>query len=396
MLQKLKNFVHFFQAHTANLFYLFPYRGMIIIGVTGTDGKTTTASIIYHCLQKAGYKAAVVTSVSAIIDNKPEPVGYHVTTPRFFALRNLIRKAKKAGTEYLVLEVTSHALDQHRVAGIPFQAGVVTNITNEHLDYHKTYENYVKAKSKLLKSARNTIINKDDKSYKLLKKILKNKNIVTYGFKKDSDINLHNFPFETKLIGSFNKYNCLAAIAVLSSIHIPDSVIRKGISTFKPPTGRQELVYDSNFKIYIDFAHTPNSFLEILPELKKIKKNRLIHVFGAAGARDHYKRPLMGRISSDYADIIILTAEDPRDESLTDINNEIKKGISKNFKGKILVINDRAEAIDTAVAMARAGDVIVLTGKGHESSMNYGDGEVNWSEHEAVKKALGRKDEKHN
>ncbi len=390
MLQKIKNFLHFFQAHAANIFYLFPYRGMVIIGVTGTDGKTTTASIIYHVLQKSGYKAAVVTSVSAIIDNKHEPVGYHVTTPRFFALRKLIGKARRAGAKYLVLEVTSHALDQHRVAGIPFQVGVVTNITGEHLDYHKTYENYVNAKAKLLKSAQTAIINKDDKSYKLLKKILKNKSFQTYGFKKDSDINPHNFHFETKLIGRFNKYNCLAAIASLYSLGIPESEIKKGISTFKPPTGRQELVYDNEYKIYIDFAHTPNSFLEILPELKKIKKNRLIHVFGAAGARDHYKRPLMGKISSDYSDIIILTSEDPRDESLTAINNEIKKGISKNFKGKLLIIDDRSEAIDTAIAMARAGDVLVLTGKGHEGSMNYGRGEVHWSEHEAVKKALGR------
>lgn len=391
MLQKVKNFVHFFQALAANIFYFFPYRGIVIIGVTGTDGKTTTASIIYHVLQKSGYKAAVVTSVCAIIDNKPEPVGYHVTTPRFFALRKLIKKARRAGAKYLVLEVTSHALDQHRVAGIPFQVGVVTNITGEHLDYHKTYENYVKAKAKLLKSARTTIINKDDKSYKLLKKILKNKSFQTYGFKNDSDINPHNFHFETKLIGRFNKYNCLAAIASLRSLGIPDSSIKKGISTFRSPTGRQELVYDNEYKIYIDFAHTPNSFLEILPELKKIKKNRLIHVFGAAGARDRYKRPIMGKISSDYSDIMILTAEDPRDESIADINNEIKKGISKNFKGKIIVIDDRHEAIDTAITMARSGDVIVLTGKGHESSMNYGRGEVHWSEHDAVQKALSRK-----
>lgn len=388
MLQRIKNFVHYFQALAANIFYFFPYRGLTIIGVTGTDGKTTTASIIYHVLKKAGYKAAVVTSVSAIIDGKAEPVGYHVTTPRFFALRKLIKKARKAGTRYLVLEVTSHALDQHRVMGIPFKIGVLTNITNEHLDYHKTYENYVRAKAKLLKNAQIAIINKDDKSFKGLKAILRNKEFTTYGFKRDADLNLHNFPFETRLIGKFNKYNCMAAIAVLMRLDLPDDVIRKGINSFKTPTGRQEIVYDKNFRVIVDFAHTPNSFREILPELRSITSGRLIHVFGAAGARDHYKRPQMGKISSENADIIILTAEDPRHESIKDINREIRSGFINSYRGKIIEIDNRQEAVENAIRMARKGDTVLLTGKGHESSMNYGHGEESWSEHESVRSAL--------
>src|ERR1039457_5343196 len=159
MWQSIKNFFHLFQAFAANLWYLFPSRNLIVIGVTGTDGKTTTASLIYHCLNTAGYKAALVTSVNAIIDGKTYTNGFHVTTPRFFALRKYMRKAKKAGVKYFVLEVTSHALDQKRVEGIHFDYGILTNITSEHLDYHKTYNKYTRTKAKLLKKAKIAIVN---------------------------------------------------------------------------------------------------------------------------------------------------------------------------------------------------------------------------------------------
>src|SRR6266480_4219775 len=165
MWQGIKNFIHLFQAAIANVIYGFPARGMIIIGVTGTDGKTTTASLIYHILHNAGYKAALVTSVSAIIDGKSSDIGFHVTTPRFFALRSYMRKARALGTKYFILETTSHAIDQNRVFGIPFAIGVLTNVTREHLDYHKTYARYLSTKVKLLKRAKVAIINKDERSY---------------------------------------------------------------------------------------------------------------------------------------------------------------------------------------------------------------------------------------
>src|SRR5882724_2427721 len=245
MWQGAKNIYHFFQAILATILYRFPSSGLIVIGVTGTDGKTTTTNLLYHVLHQAGKKAALISSVGAILDGKSSDIGFHITTPGRFAVQSYLRKAKKMGIKYVVLEVTSHALDQHRVAGIHFDIGVLTNITREHLDYHKTYERYVKAKAKLLKKAHVAIINKDDTSYTRIKKQelrSKDKKIITYGLKTDSEVNPHKFAFKTKLIGKFNQYNCLAAIATLQQLQIPDEVIRKGIAGFKAPVGRQEIV----------------------------------------------------------------------------------------------------------------------------------------------------------
>lgn len=411
MWQRTKNIYHFQQALIANLLYGFPSRGMKIIGVTGTDGKTTTANLIYHILHQAGEKAAVISSVGAVIDGKKFDLAFHVTTPGRFAVQSYIRQAKKVGVKYIVLEVTSHALDQHRVQGIHIDVGVITNITREHLDYHKTYENYVKAKAKLLKKAKIAILNKDDQSYFRLKKHelrhYHNK-LITYGLKKDANINPHTFPFKTKLLGIFNKYNCLAAIATLQQLHISDAAVRRGLASFIPPVGRQEIVYNKEFMVINDFAHTPNSFSVILPEAKRLAKNRLFHVFGSAAKRDKFKRPEMGKISAKYADIIVLTSEDPRDEPIEQINKDILIGIKgfevigpediKSFssslqknKKYLFVIADRKEAIRFAIGLAQKGDVILLTGKGHEKSINYGKGEEPWNETETAKWAVEKR-----
>ncbi len=415
MWQKIKNYYHLGQAIIANVVYLFPARGLIVIGVTGTDGKTTTASILYHVLQQAGYKAALISSVGAIIDGKASDLGFHITTPGRFAIQSYLRKAKKAGVKYVVLEITSHALDQYRAYGVPFAVGIVTNVTREHLDYHKTYDNYLHAKAKLLRKAKVAIVNKDDHSYWQIRKkeLRKKENIVTYGMKKDADVNPHTFPFQTKLIGTFNKYNCLAAIAALQVIRIPEVAIKKGIASFKPPAGRQEIVYDKDFLVINDFAHTPNSFAVIIPEVKKLAKNRLIHVFGAAAKRDRYKRPEMGNISSRYSDIIVLTSEDPRGEAVEQINKEILGGIKdgmfdvieesgirnqesrfKNGKKYVFIIPDRKKAIEFVISIAQKGDVVLLTGKGHEKSMNYGKGEEPWNESEIAREAVKMRSER--
>lgn len=409
MWQKVKNLYHLVQAQTALTVNLFPSQGMMIIGVTGTDGKTTTCNILYHVLSEAGYKTALVSSVGAIINGKKSDIGFHVTTPSSFALQHYLNLARKEGVQYVVLEVTSHALDQHRAYGIPFTVGVITNVSKEHLDYHKTYENYVSVKSKLLKQAKIAVVNKDDHSYwQIRKKELKNKrDIITYGMKKDSDMNPHVFPFTTKLIGQFNKYNSLAAIAALQALRIPEEKIRKGIASFKPLVGRQEVIYNKDFMVINDFAHTPNSFLGILPEAKKLAKRRLIHIFGAAAKRDTYKRPEMGNISSRYADVVIVTSEDPRNEPIEKINSEILAGITdKRFeviqeanlpkdvstlnkdKRYVFVIPDRKKAIHFAIQLAQKGDVVLMTGKGHEKSMNYGRGEEPWDESETARQAL--------
>jgi len=389
MWQDLKNIYHLFQSMIANIVYGFPSRGMTIIGVTGTDGKTTTSSMIYHILRSAGLKTALISTVGAIIDGKTYDIGFHVTTPDSFALQSYIRKAKKAGVKYLIIETTSIGLHQNRVFGIPFDIAVLTNITNEHLDYHKTYEKYVKAKARLFQTARTAILNADDKSFSFINHYIRNKKVITYGMKKNADITPLSFPFRTNLIGGFNQYNALASIAVAKELNIKDSIIIKSLLSFMPPPGREEIVYDKDFTVIIDFAHTPGAFEVVLPEIKKMTKGKLIHIFGSAGLRDKYKRPEMGKISSVYSDLIILTAEDPRSESIEEIISEIERGIDPMFNKKYLLkIPDRKKAIFQGIELAGKGDIVLITGKGHESSINYGHGEEPWSEHEVVKEAL--------
>jgi UDP-N-acetylmuramoyl-L-alanyl-D-glutamate--2,6-diaminopimelate ligase len=391
MWQRLKNVYHLVRAIGANVWFRFPWRGMIVVGITGTDGKTTTSSLIYHILNNAGKKAALVTSVSAVINGKSYDIGFHVTTPRIFALRSYIEKARRLGVKYFVLETTSHALDQNRAFGIPFEVGVLTNVTHEHLDYHKTYQNYVKTKIKLFKMSKISITNRDDESYKLISnfKFLIPK-LVTYGMKDNADINPKTFPFKTNLIGEFNKYNVLAAISVCRTLGTKDIAIRKGIGSFIPPKGREDIIYKKDFTVMIDFAHTPNAIDQILKAIRPNVKGRIIHVFGSAGARDVTKRPLMGKMSSKYADVIILTAEDPRREPVEKIMSEIESGVSKETKA--LKIADRKKAIKEAIRIAKKGDYVLVTGKSHEKSMNYGHGEEAWDEYAVVKKALKMND----
>ncbi len=392
MWQDIKNIYHLFQSIIANTIFGVPSRGMTIIGVTGTDGKTTTSSIIYHILRSSGLKTALISTVGAIIDGKTYDIGFHVTTPDSFALQSYIRKAKKAGVKYLIIETTSIGLHQNRVFGIPFDIAVLTNITNEHLDYHKNYRKYVKAKARLFQIARTAILNADDKSFSFITPYIQNKKVITYGKKKNADITPKSFPFKTNLIGGFNQYNALAAIAVAKELAIEDSIILKALLSFTPPAGREEIVYEGDYTVIIDFAHTPGAFEVVLPEIKKITKGKMIHIFGSAGLRDKYKRPEMGRISSTFADTIILTAEDPRSENVDEIISEIEKGIDSRFNKKYLMkIPDRKKAIFKGIELAGKGDVVLITGKGHELSMNCGKGEEPWSEHETVKEALKAK-----
>lgn len=398
MWQKFKNYYHFCNAVVANLRYLFPSKNLIVVGVTGTDGKTTTVSLIYHILKIAKLNVSMISSVGAIINGKDYPLPFHVTTPSSFALQKFLKMAIEAALAtrnyYLVLEVTSHALDQYRTWGIDFDIGVLTNITHEHLDYHKTYENYVKTKAKLLKLAKTGVVNVDDDSYKIISnlKALSSRKLITYGIKNKANVAPDNFIFKTNLIGEFNQYNSLAAIAVCKSLGISDSAIKKGTETFIPPIGRQEVVYKNDFSVMIDFAHTPNSFDKILSQLKLKIKGKIIHVFGAAGLRDVTKRPLMGKISAKYSDSIILTSEDPRTESIEKIIDEIQSGIpdkeARIKNSKLLKVFDRQQAINKAILMAQKGDLVLITGKAHEESMNYGEGEKPWNEYKAVEKGL--------
>lgn len=392
MLQSIKNQYHLLRAAAATTVNGFPSSKMTVIGVTGTDGKTTTSNYMFHILKAAGKKVAVISTISAIIDDKEYHTGFHVTTPGSEQIQSYLKKAKEKGVEYVVLEVTSHALDQNRVFGIPFKVGILTNISHEHLDYHKTMDRYVKAKLRLLKKAKIAIVNKDDDSYKEVtrgKWNIDNRKIMTYGLKKDSDVNPSTFRFSTKLLGQFNQYNALAAIAAARALRIPDDQIRKGISSTPIPQGRQEVVYDQDFTVMVDFAHTPNALKNILQAVKEKMngRGRIIHVFGSAGERDKGKRPAMGKTSSKFSDVIILTAEDPRKERVESISSAIRSGIDR--KREVHLIPDRAEAIKKAISLAKKNDTVIITGKGHEQSMNLGKGEIAWSDIEAVKTALG-------
>ncbi len=362
MFQKLKNVYHLFQALLANIIYRFPSRKLKVIGVTGTDGKTTTTHLIAHILKSSGKKVSYVSSVYASIAGQEYDIGFHVTTPSPFAIQKFLKQSADNGDKYFVLETTSHALDQNRVWGINYEVGVITNITHEHLDYHRTYDDYVKTKLKLLKMAKFGIKN-TYQTASIVKKI----------------------PNLTK----FNQYNYSAAYYVCKKLGLSDKEILEAMKTFQLPKGRLELVYDKDFKIIIDFAHTPNAFENLLPEIRKKylkNKGKLIHVFGSAGLRDKTKRPLMGLVSSEFSDFIILTEEDFRTEKPEKICEQIMSGI-KNKKPVEVIIN-REQAIFKAVTSAKKGDVVVLTGKSHEKSICRGKIEFPWSEHEAVQKAL--------
>jgi len=398
--QTIKNVGHLIEAVVANLWYGFPSRNLVMIGVTGTDGKTTTSSIVYQILRSAGKKTAMISTVGAYIGDTVYDVGFHVTTPSSFAVQRYLRQAVDQGITHVVLEVTSHSLDQNRVWGIHFLVGVLTNITHEHLDYHETYGKYLEAKAMLLQRSDVAVINADDNSYHSIVKILARHVIIPYGKGKNARETFLSFPFTTSLQGEYNHYNALAAAIACREVGIPRSQIEDALMHIQPPKGRREVVYDTLFRVIVDFAHTPNAFHVLLPEIRKEAKGRVIHVFGSASKRDTTKRPLMGKESSAYSDIIILTAEDPRNEPVEKICKEIATGITRfkecreDFLPKTdetrlyYIIPDRKKAIEKAIALSKKGDVVVVTGKSHETSMNYGKGEEPWNEFETIATAL--------
>lgn len=393
MYQNFKNMYHLYTSFLANAWLRFPARKLTVIGVTGTDGKTTTVNLIYHILRTSGRDVSMISTVGAIIGRENYDVGFHVTTPSAFHIQKFMKQAlgtRGFGDKYMVLEVTSHALDQNRVWGIPFRIGVITNVTPEHLDYHKTFENYIRTKAKLLQKSEVAILNRDDDSYEKVRHyITHDKKILTYGIDhKNVAVSPEKFHYTTKLQESYNQYNILAAITACRELGVPQESIREGIKTFKPPLGRGEIVYDKGFTVIIDFAHTSNAFRQVLSVLRPLCKGRLIHVFGSAGERDQQKRPVMGQISSEYADIILLTSEDPRHEDPKNIMMDIERGMLAQRMVELHKIIDRKKAIEKAISIAKRGDFILITGKAHEKSMNYGNGEEAWDEFHVVSQAL--------
>lgn len=398
--QKAVNYLkHLPLALLALLFYRFPSRRLKVIGVTGTDGKTTTVSLIYEILKEARLSVAMISTVSAKIGNEEIDTGFHVTAPDPWLLQKLLRRMADSGIKYVVLEVTSHGLDQFRLLGINFEIGVLTNVTRDHLDYHKTFENYRQAKLILLNKAKIAVLNKDDESFEFMRTTLGRSNLgrsnlgnktITYSVNKEADFTPKKFAFKTKLLGQYNQYNCLAAIASASKLGVTDTIIKKVVAAFQGVKGRMEEIKEGqNFNVIVDFAHTPNALEQALTTLKEqlSKGSKLIAVFGAAGLRDRGKRPMMGAVAGKIADLVVLTAEDPRTEKAEEICEEIAVGCrSVGVEPKIIL--DREEAIRYALKEAKKNDIVAICGKGHEKSMCFGVTEYPWSDQETVRKIL--------
>ena len=397
MWQKIKNYYHLLQAIAAAIYFGFPSKKLTVIGVTGTDGKTTAVSMIYHILKATGYKTSMISSVSAIIGNKTFDTGLHVTTPGPFAIQRFLKNAIRQGSRHFVLEVTSHGLDQNRLSFVKFTAAVLTNISREHLDYHKSFIDYMKAKGELFQNVNFSILNLDDQSFNFFKKIATGKKL-TYGTGLNADFNPSNFPINLKIPGNYNLRNALAAAATATALGISKKDIIKALSTFKTPKGRmQEVDLGQKFKVYIDFAHTVNGLenaLKSLDSIRTSKSTRIISVFGSAGERDQRKRPNMGKVAAQYCNISILTAEDPRSESVNDICRQIAKGLikaGKKINRDFYIIPNRRDAIDYATKIAKSDDVIALFGKGHEKSMSINGNELPWDEEAETIRAIKRR-----
>ncbi len=365
----------------------FPNRQLKIIAITGTDGKTTTCSLICHLLNEAKIKTGLISTVAAKIGKQNIDIGLHVTSPDPFEMYALLRKMVKAKCQYAVIEMTSHGAYQFRDWGIKPEIAGLTNISHEHLDYHPDYLSYLSAKTLLLKKAKIVYLNKDDQSFYRVRQRLKLK-------QQDVDAYSMTDPLPKKIKEAINKRfpepynqaNARLAVAIAVRLGLDSAVIARGIENFSGVGGRlQPLILGQKFELFIDFAHTPNAIDNVLGALKnRLKKNRqsgrLIALFGSAGKRDISKRPLMGQMATKHADYVILTADDPRNDNIWSIIHQIKGGIERDHS-KIISIPDRYTAIKFAITqLAQPHDIIVLMGKGVEKSMAIGHQEVPWSD----------------
>lgn len=386
--------------------YGFPGRKLKVIGVTGTNGKTTTSFMIWKMLNNSGRKAGVMTTVGWGVDEIHEQME-HMTTVDSNILNKRIKKIVDAGAEYLVLELTSHAMAQHRSLGIPIDVAVMTNVTHEHLDYHKTFERYRDAKRKLFKQAKYGIINADDPSAEYFESDVDK--YVTYGVQygemKAENIKLkpdgveyiipseNDLKIKTRIAGNFNVYNSLACVAVGKRLGLSDKEIKDGIFALTEVEGRMVKIDEGqSFTVIMDYAHTPDAFEKLLPDMKKATSGRLIVVFGSAGGRrDPSKRKPMGEIAGKNADVVILTEEDDRDTPGDEIMEQIAEGAREHGKKDdkdLFKILDRPTAILEACKMAKRGDTVLFLGKGNEKTIERADGVHAYYELDEIKKAL--------
>lgn len=413
--QKVEPVGHLAEAVFWNVVYGFPGRGLKVIGVTGTNGKTTTSFLIHHMLVEAGYNAGIMTTVGYGVGANVQPQVHHMTNVGSRELMQRLRAMKAQGMDWLVLETTSHALAQYRTWGVPYSIAVITNITHEHLDYHKTFENYRAAKRRLFirtqanaQGRRLAVVNADDPQS--VDFALETENSVSYGVEagdvRATDVQLRSdglqytaeagtetYRITSHLPGSFNVYNALAAVCVGQAMGLTKAQIEQGIASLAGVEGRMATVDEGqDFSVIVDFAHTPDSFEKLFKDIRPVVKGKLIVMFGSAGRRDEAKRAVQGELAGTYADEVVVTEEDDRDCDGADIMDMIAGGAEKAGKVRgqnVFLVHDRTEAIAFALSRATgANDTVLLLGKGHEKTIERADGEHPWDEIGVTKDAL--------
>ncbi len=405
---------HLTEAVMLNTLNGFPGRGMKVIGVTGTNGKTTTSFLIHRMLHEAGYKTGLMSTIGYGVGMDIKPQIHHMTNVSVPELMQRLKVMKAQDIDWLVLETTSHALAQHRVFGVPYSVAVMTNVTHEHLDYHKTFERYRDAKRRLFKLAdrnrkglRTGVINAEDPSAALFAGDIKNP--VLYGVDK-GEVRAENVELSPKGVsyrvtvdgtaynircripGSFNVYNSLAAVCVGIKLGLTKEQIEKGIAALESVEGRMTRIDEGQaFDVIVDFAHTPDSFEKLLKDLRPVVKGKLIVMFGQPGRRDEAKGRTQGEIAGRYCDEVIVTEEDDRDIDGQMLMDQVAGGAEKGGKTRgqdLFLVHDRTEAISFALKRAGKGDTVLLLGKGHEKTMESADGEHPWDEIGTARKAL--------
>lgn len=414
LFQTVEPYGHLLEAVFYNAINGFPGRGIKVIGITGTNGKTSTTFMVHRLLQDAGYKTGFMTTVAWGIANDIKPQKHHYTNVPVPELMQRLKEMRAAKVDWLVLETTSQALAQHRVWGISYSVAVMTNVTHEHLDYHRTFERYRNAKRRMFKLANHNrrglrvgIINAEDPSAQLFAGDIKNP--ILYGLGKGdlqatevdmkptgsdyiAKIGSDEYHIHCRLPGSFNVYNSLAAVATARAIGLDRAQIEKGIAALEGVEGRMNRIDEGqNFDVIVDFAHTPDSFEKLFKDLKPVIKGKLIVMFGSPGQRDEAKRAIQGALAGKYADRIVLTEEDDRTADGLQIMDEIAQSAEKAGKKRdkdLFLVHDRAEAIAFTFQLAEAGDTVLLLGKGHEKTIEHDGRELPWNETEIARAAL--------
>lgn len=380
-----------------------PADSLKLLGVTGTNGKTSVTYMMKKILEKAGYKVGLIGTIQNMIGD--EIIAAHNTTPNAYELNSLFALMKAKGCSYVIMEVSSHALDQSRVYRLDFEAAMFTNLTQDHLDYHITMENYLAAKKKLFSMCKTAIVNSDDPySAELIKGL--DCNVVTYSLGDSSTYSAKGVNYRPASVdyefvsdseighikvntgGRFTVYNSLCTAACAVEIGIPLSTVASALSELQGVKGRAEVVPTGrDFTVIIDYAHTPDGLKNILSTFRECKKNRLIAVFGCGGDRDKTKRPIMGNIAAHFSDYAIVTSDNPRTENPSAIIKDILEGM-KGAAIPVKVIENRIDAIKFAVSIAQKDDIIVLAGKGHETYQILNTGTIHLDEREVVSEAL--------